>query len=84
MRFAQERWNADRARQHGLGVVHRGLGSVRKAVAEITRRLPEFRARVGRTDNRAVFEVPQILERILEANATAPRGQRRAPATSSA
>ena len=53
-------------------------------MAELTQRLPEFQARVLRTDYRAVFEVPQILERILEPHATALHRQRLAQATSSA
>ncbi len=61
----QERWNTEWVRQHGLGVVHRSFRSVRAAVAEIVRSLPEYQARVRRIDNRAVFEVPQILDRIL-------------------
>ncbi|MDP3084240.1 MAG: galactosyldiacylglycerol synthase [Rubrivivax sp.] len=74
----QERWNADWVRQHGLGVVLRSFGGVREAVAELTQRLPEFQARVRQMDNRAVFEVPQILERILESKGPALRSERRA------
>jgi 1,2-diacylglycerol 3-beta-galactosyltransferase len=62
----QERWNTEWVRTHGLGVVHRSFLSVRAAADEIVRHLPEYQARVRRIDNRAVFEVPQILERILE------------------
>jgi 1,2-diacylglycerol 3-beta-galactosyltransferase len=69
----QERWNTEWVREHGLGVVHRSFRSVRAAVEEITRRLPEYRARVGSIDNRAVFELPAMLERILEASQPATR-----------
>ena len=32
-------------------------------------RLDEFKANLARIENRAVFEIPQILERILESRA---------------
>ncbi|MFB1487399.1 MULTISPECIES: galactosyldiacylglycerol synthase [unclassified Thiocapsa] len=62
----QERWNTEWVREHGLGVVQRSLRSIRAAVDDITRNLPEYQSRVRRIDNRAVFEVPQILAQILE------------------
>ncbi|WP_295388021.1 galactosyldiacylglycerol synthase [uncultured Thiodictyon sp.] len=61
----QERWNTQWVREHGLGVVHRHFRTVRAAVDELTRDLPDYQLRVRRVENRAVFEVPQILERIL-------------------
>ncbi len=76
----QERWNTEWVRAQGLGVVHRGFRTVRAAVEEITRHLPEYQARVRRIDNRAVFEVPEFLERILEQSWTPDRLERRAPA----
>jgi UDP-N-acetylglucosamine:LPS N-acetylglucosamine transferase len=87
----QERWNTAWVRQTGVGVVHRSFGTVRSAVAEITDRLPEFQANVRRIDNQAVFEVPEILERILKAAdaaacastpASAPAPATREPASS--
>jgi 1,2-diacylglycerol 3-beta-galactosyltransferase len=62
----QERFNTEWVLWHGLGVVHRSFRTVRAAVAEITSGLPEFQARVRRIDNNAVFEVPRILQRILD------------------
>jgi 1,2-diacylglycerol 3-beta-galactosyltransferase len=61
----QERWNTEWVAQHGLGVVLRGFRQVRAAVDELTHRLPEFQARIQAMDNRAVFEVPDILESVL-------------------
>ncbi|WP_295445813.1 galactosyldiacylglycerol synthase [uncultured Thiodictyon sp.] len=61
----QERWNTHWVREHGLGIVHRSFRTVRAAVDELTRGLPQYQTRVRRVENRAVFEVPQILERIL-------------------
>ncbi|WP_295582167.1 galactosyldiacylglycerol synthase [uncultured Lamprocystis sp.] len=62
----QERWNTEWVREHGLGVVHRSFLSVRAAVDEVIRNLPEYQARVRRIDNGALHEIPQILERILD------------------
>ena len=61
----QERWNTQWVQQHGLGIVERSFASVRSAVDRLTQDLPACRERVGRMDNRAVFEVPRILEHIL-------------------
>lgn len=61
----QERWNTDWVQQHDLGVVLRSFADVGAAVQQVTQRLPELKARVRRLDNRAVFEVPRILDRIL-------------------
>jgi 1,2-diacylglycerol 3-beta-galactosyltransferase len=68
----QERWNTEWVRRHGLGVVHRSFRTVRSAVAEIEARLPEYRARVDRVENRAVFEVPAIIEHLLAASHRMP------------
>jgi 1,2-diacylglycerol 3-beta-galactosyltransferase len=68
----QERWNTEWVRQHGLGVVHRSFRTVRAAVAEIVARLPEYQARVGAVQNRAVFEVPVIIEHLLAVHHAMP------------
>jgi 1,2-diacylglycerol 3-beta-galactosyltransferase len=72
----QERWNTQWVQQQGLGLVLRSFRELRGAVATLTARLPEFQAAVARIDNRAVFEVPEILDRIL--------GQQRAQAGAAA
>ena len=41
----------------------------RSGVRSIIARLDEFKANLARIENRAVFEIPQILERILESRA---------------
>ena len=64
----QERWNTEWVKRHGLGVVCRSFRQVRFAVDEVTSRLPEYRALVHEMDNRAVFEVPDILAKILAAH----------------
>ena len=64
----QERYNADWVREHGVGIVLPNFRNVARAVAEMLE--PEtytrFRTATRRLHNRAVFEIPAMLERILE------------------
>ena len=69
----QERWNTSWVQQHDLGVVLRSFADVAEGVQLLTQRLPELKAKVQRLDNRAVFEVPRILERILARHGAAAR-----------
>jgi 1,2-diacylglycerol 3-beta-galactosyltransferase len=64
----QERYNAEWIREHGVGVVLPNFRDVARAVAELLDPLAyaRFRAATGRLHNRAVFEIPDMLERILE------------------
>lgn len=68
----QERWNTDWVQQHGVGVVHQSFRTVGAAVAELLQRLPECRANASTMRNRAVFEVPLILQDVLDDAAGAP------------
>ena len=61
----QERYNAEWVQENRAGIVLESFKDIRTGVAEVIARLPEFRARVARVENRAVFEIPDILERIL-------------------
>lgn len=61
----QERYNTDWVREQGVGLVGRRYGDIAPAVAEMGARLDEFRSRVRGRDNRAVFEVPEILDTVL-------------------
>ncbi len=70
----QERYNAEWVRDNGLGVVHGSFRSIDRAVAQLLAGLDEFRAGVGRIDNRALFEVPEILARILQQGSEVARG----------
>lgn len=63
----QERWNTEWVQDNGLGVVERSFRDVGAAVRRITSQLPRYRQRVQQMHNRAVFEVPHILQRILAA-----------------
>lgn len=62
----QERYNTQWVREQRLGVVHRSFRTIDRAVAELLGDLDGFRTRVRRVQNRALFEVPHILGRILE------------------
>jgi UDP-N-acetylglucosamine:LPS N-acetylglucosamine transferase len=70
----QERYNATWVKENNAGIVLDSFRFVRSGVAEITQRLEEFRASLSHIKNRAVFEIPDILERILKAEQ--PRGFR--------
>ncbi len=63
----QERFNAEWVRSMGIGLVLGSARSIRPSVHEMIQRLPEFRERVRRIDNRAVFEVTDILAGLLRA-----------------
>ncbi len=61
----QERWNAEWVTTHGLGVVLKSFRSIRAAVASLVNELPQWQHNARQMDNRAVFEVPVILEQLL-------------------
>ena len=81
----QERYNAEWIRENGLGVVHTSFRTIDQAVARLLDRLEDFQASVRRIDNRALFEVPDILAAILAQASTVTSaealaaGDRRAP-----
>jgi UDP-N-acetylglucosamine:LPS N-acetylglucosamine transferase len=68
----QERYNTDWIRDNGLGMVLRSFRAIGPAVQELSGRLDEYAARVRRIENRAVFEIPQILARMLARHASVP------------
>jgi len=61
----QERYNADWIEEHQVGLVLDSFKGIRGGVARVTQHSAEFRANVRRIQNRAVFEIPDILEEIL-------------------
>jgi len=67
----QERWNTEWVQQHRVGVVLRSFRHIGAAVEQVIRQLPELRANVCRLDNRAVFELPHILDGLLRGDAAA-------------
>jgi 1,2-diacylglycerol 3-beta-galactosyltransferase len=62
-----ERYNADWVRGRELGLVVRSFGQIEKAVAQLIE--PEnfrrFRANAAAIRNRAVYEIPNILGKIV-------------------
>jgi UDP-N-acetylglucosamine:LPS N-acetylglucosamine transferase len=66
----QERYNTDWVRENNVGVVLESFRFVDQGVREIIDRLDEFRASMSHVKNRAVFEIPDILERILHDDGT--------------
>lgn len=76
MTLPQERYNTRWVAEQGLGVTVPDFGQVRQAVGDVLARLPQFRARALEVDNRALFEVPQVLARLLEPPQPAAGGRR--------
>jgi 1,2-diacylglycerol 3-beta-galactosyltransferase len=62
----QERFNAEWIREYGLGIVLRNFRGVDRAVKQLlSTGLAEMKARIAGIQNRALYEVPEILVRIL-------------------
>jgi hypothetical protein len=61
----QERYNTEWVQTQGLGTVARSFRAIRPAVLDLLARLPQYRAATAAQHNRAVFELPQILARLM-------------------
>jgi Glycosyltransferase family 28 C-terminal domain len=63
----QERYNTEWVREQGIGLVLPNFRRIRQAVDELLEpaRYASFRAATERLHNRAVFEIPDVLESIL-------------------
>ena len=63
----QERYNAAWVREQGVGIVLDNFRHVRSAVDQLLdpAAYAKFRAATERQQNRAVFEIPEMLERVL-------------------
>ena len=72
----QERYNAQWVQEHGGGVVLDSFKAIGKGVDAVTSRLEAYRASVGRVRNRAIFEIPAILEGILRLSDSNADGHR--------
>ena len=75
----QERYNAVWVREQGVGVVLPNFRRIGRAVEEMLEpsSFARFRAATERLHNRAVFEIPDILEEILDGELRSP-GQAKA------
>ena len=69
----QERYNAQWVRENGVGIVVRSHREIARATEELLQpgRLERSRERAAAFDNRAVFEIPKIFEKILNTSRVA-------------
>jgi UDP-N-acetylglucosamine:LPS N-acetylglucosamine transferase len=65
----QERYNTQWVEENSVGVVLDSFKAIRSGVAQVAEHIDLYRAGVKRMHNRAVFEIPEILEKILAAPA---------------
>ena len=72
----QERYNADWVQEHSAGIVLDSFKAIGRGVSSITSRLDDYRANVARIQNRAIFEIPTMLDGILRLS-DADSGRRR-------
>jgi 1,2-diacylglycerol 3-beta-galactosyltransferase len=70
----QERYNAQWVREKEVGIVVRSHRQVAGAVAELLKpgKLAQFRARTAAMENRSIFEIPVIFEKILSGSVEKP------------
>jgi Monogalactosyldiacylglycerol (MGDG) synthase/Glycosyltransferase family 28 C-terminal domain len=61
----QERYNAEWILENHVGVVLDSFKNIRAGVQRVVEQGAAYRAAVARIDNRAVFEIPEILDKIL-------------------
>jgi UDP-N-acetylglucosamine:LPS N-acetylglucosamine transferase len=61
----QERYNAEWVREHRAGIVLENFRGIAPAVHRMIENLDSYRAAVARIENRAVFEIPEILADVL-------------------
>jgi hypothetical protein len=66
--MVQERFNTDWVARNRVGVVLHSFAEIATAIVPMLDpdRLAQFRERAGALNNRAIFEVPEILDRIIE------------------
>src|SRR5260370_27010 len=78
----QERYNAEWVQEKGVGIVLKSFEEVAEGVKRMLdpAALAAFRRNVAAQENRAVFEIPEILAKLLDAtSATAERGHETHP-----
>jgi len=67
--MVQERYNTEWIERNGFGVVLRSFSEIAAGVAQMLdpRSFAQFRAHAGAFNNRAVFEIPDLLEALIAA-----------------
>lgn len=63
----QERYNTDWVRENGVGLVLESYRELRLGIERLLQRLPDMQASARRLNNRALFEVPELLAAQLRA-----------------
>jgi UDP-N-acetylglucosamine:LPS N-acetylglucosamine transferase len=63
--LVQERYNAEWVLERGAGLVLPNFHDIRGAVERMERELKQFQTAVARIENRAVFEIPDMLQQVL-------------------
>lgn len=65
--MVQERYNTEWIERHGFGVVLRSFSDVASGIQTMLQpsRLTQFRANVAAFNNRAVFEIPDLIEDLI-------------------
>jgi UDP-N-acetylglucosamine:LPS N-acetylglucosamine transferase len=65
--MVQERFNAEWIARNGIGVVLHSFAEIATAIVPMldAERLAQFRERAGALNNRAIFEIPAILDTII-------------------
>ncbi|MEV6630894.1 glycosyltransferase [Actinoplanes sp. NPDC051470] len=61
----QERYNTEWVQENNVGVVLESYRDIREGVAEVVDNMDAYRVAVGRISNRAVFEIPDLLQSIM-------------------
>ncbi len=75
----QERYNTDWVSAHGVGIVLNSFKDVGRGVAALTAGMADYRRNIAAIRNRAVFEIPGILGRILAREQPRPPRREHAP-----
>jgi 1,2-diacylglycerol 3-beta-galactosyltransferase len=72
----QERYNAQWVKEKRVGIVLKSFEDVVAGAKEMLdpRNLQEFRKNVAALDNRAIFEIPEILAKLLEESGASKAG----------
>ena len=75
----QERYNAQWVRDEGLGIVVATTRAIPEAAAQLIGKLERYQTRVRRSENRAVFEVTDILAGLLASQSAPARAGAEGP-----
>jgi len=77
----QERYNAEWVKEKGVGIVLKSFKDVAEGVGRMLEpaTLGEFRKNVAAQNNRAVFEIPEILAKLLGEPAAEPQAPNSVP-----